>query len=489
MSQGVPAQDSIRTLAIRSSFVNLAASFGLKGLTLAQAVIYARVFAPGELGQVATVLLVIAFLTVITRMGFEESVIRENDHPERVLQTAFFLALLLGGVLSTALYVAAPLAASAFHRAELTQFLRFMSFMVFGSALGLPNALWVQRFRFGLAKAAAFADLIVGTLVTLLLHYHSGLGIWSLLWGRVAGFTANYILVWILAAYRPWPALDRAQARALLSFGWPIVVGSLANYLMHQGDAVLVRYFHGDATLAYYQLAYAFPYYLMEGTDVLLGALLPTFSRLRDSRERLVSAFIQSNKYITLAIVPCGIALAALAGPLVRVVFGPKWLPAVGPMTVLSIGFTVQVMWGYGWGALVLASGRTRYLMYVKLWIVLYLVTVGTLLIGAFGAMGGALYVLTQAILTVGVVRGWILQHELGSRSFIKDSWKPVVASLVPGALLWWLASPHIGSVFGLIAAGVGFAGVYLGLMAVFDRELVPELRHMARLVFAPRAA
>jgi hypothetical protein len=87
------------------------------------------------------------------------------------------------------------------------------------------------------------------------------------------------------------------------------------------------------------------------------------------------------------------------------------------------------------------------------------------------------------------VVRGWILQHELGSRSFVNDSWKPVVASLVPGLLLWWLASPHIGSVFGLIAAGVGFGAVYVGLMAVFDRELVHELRHMARLVFGPRGA
>ncbi|HET9941475.1 MAG TPA: oligosaccharide flippase family protein [Candidatus Eisenbacteria bacterium] len=489
MSQAAPAPESIRTLAIRSSFVNLAASFGLKGLTLAQAVIYARVFVPGELGQVATVLLVISFMTVITRMGFEESIVRENDHPERVMQTAFFLALVLGAILSAGLYVAAPLVASAFHRAELTQYLRFMAFMVFGSALGLPNALWAQRFRFGLAKVASFADLIVGTVVTLVLHFHAGLGIWSLLWGRIAGFAANYLTVWIIAAYRPWPVFDRAQARVLLSFGWPIVVGSLANYLMHQGDAVIVRYFHGDATLAYYQLAYAFPYYLMEGTDVLLGALLPTFSRLRDSRERLVSAFVQSNKYITLAIVPCGIALAALAGPLVRVVFGAKWLPAVGPMTVLAIGFTVQVMWGYGWGALVLASGRTRYLMYVKLWIVVYLLTAGTLLIRAFGAMGGALYVLTQAILTVGVVRGWILQHELGSRSFIKDSWKPVVASLVPGALVWWLASPHIGSVVGLIFTGIAYGAVYIGLMSVFDRELVPELRHMARLVFGPRAA
>lgn len=483
MTQTLKAPESIRTLAIRSSFVNLGASFGLKGLTLAQAVIYARVFAPGELGQIATVLLVISLLTVVTRMGFEESVIRENHHPERVLQTAFFLALVLGGTLSALLYLTAPLVAVAFHRTELTTFLRFMAFMVFGSALGLPNSLWIQKFRFGRAKLAGFADLVVGTVATLVLHYQVGMGIWSLLWGRMAGFAANYLTVWLVAAYRPWPVFDRAASKALLRFGWPIVVGSLANYLMHQGDSVLVRYFNGDVSLAYYQLAYAFPYYLMEATDVLLAALLPTFSRLRDSRDRLVSAFVQSNKYITIAIVPCGVALAALAGPLVRVVFGAKWIPAIGPMTVLAIGFTIQVMWGYGWGALVLASGNTRYLMYVKLWIVLYLATAGTLLIRAFGPMGGAIYMLTQAILTVGVVRGWILQRELGSRSFIQDSWKPVIASGIPGLLLWWLAAPHIGSVPGLVAAGLAYVAAYVGLMMIFDRDLVPELRDMTRLV------
>ena len=285
------------------------------------------------------------------------------------------------------------------------------------------------------------------------------------------------------------PSSANAQARGLLTFGWPIVIGSLANYVMHQGDAVIMRYFHGDASLAFYQLAYAFPYYLMEGTDVLLAALLPTFSRLRDSRERLVSAFLQSNRYITIAIVPCGILLASLAGPLVTLVFGAKWTPAIGPMTVLAIGFTIQVMWGYGWGALVLASGKSRYLMYVKLWIVAYLLTAGVLLIRAFGPMGGAYYTLTQSILTVGVVRGWILQHELGSRSFIQDSWKPVVAGGIPGLLIWFFIAPHVTNLFGLFATVILFFASYVGLMLAFDRELVPEVNEMVRLVLSPPPA
>ncbi|MBI4364995.1 MAG: oligosaccharide flippase family protein [Candidatus Latescibacteria bacterium] len=470
--------EDVRSLVIRSSAVNFVASFLLKGLVLVQTVAYARIFSPTELGQVSTVILVVSFATLFSRMGFDESIVRENRDPETVMNTALTISLVMGLSLFALLNLGAPFVARVFHRAELEAYTRLLSFFVFATPLGLPNALWVRRFRFDREKAASYSDLLVATGVTLGLHFGTSLGIWSLFVGRLAGFAANYATVWLLAAYRPRFAFDRSQAKALYRFGWPVVVIGLANYLMLQGDDVLVRYFWGDASLAYYLLAYSFPYYLREATDVLLGALLPSFSRLRDSKERLTSAFVESNKYITHAIAPIGFFLAAAARPIVLVVFGEKWAPAIEPMSLLALGFTIQVMWGYGWGMLCLAWGKTRYLMYVKLWIVFYLATVGILLIRAHGPMGGATYYVTQSILTVGVVRFWILKRELGSLAFLKDSWKPVVAGVLPGALLW-LAGPSITTAPALLLAGLGYLAGYVLLTVALDPGIVRESKQI----------
>lgn len=471
--------DSVRTLAIRSSIVNFVLSFGLKGLMLFQAILFARTFAPGELGQLATVILVVSFAQLLTKVGVDESIIRETEDPQAVMDTAFSIALGLGVALFGTLYLGAPLLAAIFGRPELASFFRVLSFMVFGTSLSLPTDLWIRTFRLGMAKAPAYADFAVTTAAVLLFHYVGGLGVWSLFWGRLCGFAAQVGTVLVLAPSLPRPRLDRTQATRILAFGWPILVSGLANYLMHRGDDLVVRFFWGDTALAYYQLAYAFPYYLQEGTDALLGALLPMFSQLRGSRERVIAAFLRTDRYVSISIVPCGILLAAIAQPLVLVVYGEKWRPAIQPMTFLALAFTVQVMWGYGWGALCMAWGKTHYLMIVKLWIVLFLATVGVLLIRAYGPLGGAIHMLAQAVLTVTVVRRWILRHEAGSLHFLRNSGRAILAGLLVGLPIRFLVAPHVTTLPVLIGVVIAFFALYAALVFALDRPLVAEVREI----------
>lgn len=477
---------NFRSVVIRSSAVNFGASVGLKGLLFLQAVVYARVFAPSEMGQLTTILLVVSFVMLFNQMGFQEFIIRDKSSPAEMINTALSVSLMTGGALFTVLFLSAPFCARFFHRPELTDQVRFMSFMVFAIALGLPNLLWVKHFKFGIAKVASFVDLTVSTSVTLLMAFNTDAGVWSLLVGKMSGFIGNYATVWIIAPSRPRLDFDRTQAAALYRFGWPLMISALANYLMHQGDSLMIRYFWGDESLAFYTLAYSLPFYLMEFTDVLIGSLLPAYAYLRESRERVISAFLQVNKYLMTAIVPCAFGLAVLADPLIRLVFGEKWVPAIPLLRILAMAFAVQLLAGYSWGILWLAWGKTRYLMYVKLWIVFYLCTVGAYLIKEYGALGGAYYSLSQAILTVCIVRFYILYRELGSLEFLKDSWKPLVVSGVSAGVIGVLALPFITNLFGLLLAGAAYLALYALISVLLDRSLLVEAKQMGRLLTTP---
>ena len=72
---------SLRHTVIRSTSVNFVVSVILKLGLLAQAVLYARLFAPADLGQFSTALLVISFALLLSQMGLHESIVRESRSP------------------------------------------------------------------------------------------------------------------------------------------------------------------------------------------------------------------------------------------------------------------------------------------------------------------------------------------------------------------------------------------------------------------------
>lgn len=490
MSETVsPPGRSLRTTVVRSTGVNFAVSVVLKVGLLAQAVLYARLFAPAELGQFSTALLIVSFALLLSQMGLQESLVRESRSPERIMNTAFTLSFLTGLALFLVLLVAAPLLGSVFRSEAAAGHIRLLAVLVFTVSLGLPNLMWIRRFSFAIAKAAAFTDLAVSTAATLLLHFAWGWGVWSLLAGRAAGFAAQIVVVWILAPYRPRFAWEPAEARALTAFGWPVLASGIANYFINQGDDLLVRYHYGAASLAVYGLAFALPFYLREFTDVLLGSLLPTYAHFQHSRERTASAFLQADRYLTAAMVPLAFSLFVFADPLVTHVFGTKWADAVPVLRIFALAFTVELMGGYSWGILALARGKTKYLLYVKLWIVSYLVLVGAYLIGRFGMMGGAAYNLTQTMITVFLIRAWVLHREIGTLSYFANSVRPLAAAVAAGALFVVGPFRPVATLPALVAAALGYLVLYAAVLALLDRRMIGEARDIARVLLRQGAA
>jgi O-antigen/teichoic acid export membrane protein len=474
--------ENLRALVTRGSAVNVMVSLGLRSGLFVQSVVYARVFAPAELGQIATVLLIFSFTTLITQMGFREAIIREDKSPRALMNTAFTLALGIGLVLFIGIFLGAPVLATLFNRSELAAYIRFMAFMVFSSALALPNVLWIRQFEFGISRAGACVDVGLSTTVTLLTYFITNAAISSLLVGRLAGFIGNYTTVWALLPYRPRLEFDRRYVLALCFFGWPLVVHSLCNYLINHGDSILVRYFWGDESLAYYTLAFALPFYLKDFADMLLSSLLPAYSQIRDSTDKTVAAFRDTNRYLSAAIVPCGMSLVLLADPLIRVVFGEMWAPAILPLRLLGLAFTINLMGGYSWGVLVLASGKTKQLMYLNLWSVFYLGTVGAYLISKYGLIGAASYAVSAAFITDGLIRNFILYRHLGSLSFLRDTARSLLAGALPAVFIAMFIGQVSGTLALLLAAGAYFIA-YTVLLVVLDKTIIDDLKCMYRTI------
>src|SRR5258708_12538355 len=65
---------------------------------------------------------------------------------------------------------------------------------------------------------------------------------------------------------------------------------------------------------------------------------LPTFGHLQDQPDQRAKAYLNFSGYLSRIILPI-VGCAAIAAPeLIRIIYGPKWIPAAVPMQLLACG-------------------------------------------------------------------------------------------------------------------------------------------------------
>ena len=217
-----------------------------------------------------------------------------------------------------------------------------------------------------------------------------GYGVWSLVYGQLAGAIASVVLVWIVLPWRPSLTLDRKIPRGLMKFGISVTAIDIINEITDNIDYVIVGRIFGLVPLSIYTLAYRLPEMLLIGNLwVMGGVVFPAFSTIQDQPNELRRGFLASVRYVELIAVPISLGLLIAADPIVRVVFGDQWLDAIPVLRVLAIYAWVYSL-GYHVGGFYKAIGRPDILL--RLSILTLVIIIPSLLIGArFGIIGVAI--------------------------------------------------------------------------------------------------
>jgi PST family polysaccharide transporter len=172
---------------------------------------------------------------------------------------------------------------------------------------------------------------------------------------------------------------------------------------------------------------------------------------------------------------PFGILLSGAADPLVRVVFGERWLPMVGPLTVLGLWAAVRpIDTTLGW--LLNSVGKAGAAAWVSVAVIVPLIPafIFATHVGRLSAV--ALVILGDTFFSLFALSALVRRYvELPMR----EIWQALVPVLVAAPLMWgatWGASQAVGSgrpVLALVAAvGAGLA-TYLAVIALVDRSLL----------------
>lgn len=388
----------MKKIAIHSLFWSAIRSWGNQAGGLVIFFVLARLLEPKDFGLVGLATVFQAFVQVFLDQGFTAALIQRQTIEEEHLNTAFWTNISIGALLSLIGFASADFIAVGFKQVELIPILRAFSILfLINSFTGVQEALLTREFAFRALATRSLIGTFSGGVVGISMAF-MGFGIWSIVFQRLVREIAIALVLWKASQWRPKLSFSKTHFSELFRFGINILGLNLLNFINTRSDDFLIGYFLGPIELGYYTVAYRILRIMIElliqtGSDVLL----PTFSKLQKTPEKLREAYYTATRLTSVIAFPMFLGLAILSPEVVTVLFGEKWLPSAPVMTILSFaGLLTSV--SYFSSPVFLAMGKPDWKLKINL-----LSSISNLILFALVVRSGIL-----AVALAFTVRGYV---------------------------------------------------------------------------------
>ena len=323
----------------------------LMGVVLS--VVVARIFGQQGRGVFALATAVIAMAVQFGSLGLPSAstyALARGEQPLRLLLVNGFLSALGGSALA--------IAAVLLWGWLWPQTLPVKGWLLVLTLAGIPGGLLFLYLRYFLLtlKRTSLANMaeLAARLATLagagVLWLWGGL---SLLW--LLGLQAAALTLVCLWAYKHLYNLGEGATRPSLKvlrgqmgYGFKVFLANVFMFMVLKIDLLLVNHFMGEASTGVYAVAMSFAE-LMQVLPVVVGTLLfPRLSAMSDTAQK---ARLLQNALMAMAglmLVGCGV-MVVLIKPLVMLLYGADFMPAVVPFMVL-----LPAVWALGLNSLMM---------------------------------------------------------------------------------------------------------------------------------------
>ena len=300
------------------------------GITFLIGIILARILSPAEFGLIGMITIFIAVSNSIVDSGFSSALIRKAKPKDIDFNTVFYFNLCLGIGLYLILFFFAPTISRFFKEPILISILRVMGVILIINAFGIvQRSLLVKEVDFKTqTKISLIASIISGFVgISMALN---GFGVWSLVGQQISRQLLNSIFLWLFNTWRPALEFSKESFHELFGFGLKLLIADIINTIYNNIYFLIIGKFYSAAQLGQYTRADQFNSIFSSNlANVVQRVSYPVLCSIQDDDERLKSTYQSVIKTTMLVVFASMLSLAAVAKPLILILIGEKWLPAV----------------------------------------------------------------------------------------------------------------------------------------------------------------
>jgi O-antigen/teichoic acid export membrane protein len=325
----------------------------------AASTIVARRVPPYAYGIVGMSTLVIGLVSLFRDLGISSAVIQRRDLNQHLLSSLFWVNVGISFAGAVLCFLSAPIAAKVFREPSVTPVLRVLSVsFVLGGLTNIHSALLTRSMTFKKISLIDISSTVVGLCVVVTLAcLHAG--IWSLVVGTLTSSAISSLMFAVTSEWQPSLLFSWSEVRSMMNFGLNLSAFNVFNYFARNSDNAIIGRYLGSASLGFYQLAYNIMLFPVMGiAQTLSQVMFPAFSEIQHDNERFRRIYLRMCSSIALITFPLMTGAAILAEPLVRTVYGPKWVNVIPVLTILApVGLVQSILTTVG--LIYTAKGRT----------------------------------------------------------------------------------------------------------------------------------
>ena len=455
---------SVKLRVLRSGMWAGMSEVGLSVLGIVRSVVLARLLTPDIFGVMALAMVVVRAIETYTRPGVAQALIASKQDFEKARNTAFTMLVARGFLQAALLAGVAPWIGDFYESPQLPLMLQVLAGVFILTGFRNINTIARQReLEFRSLTYLTQVSAIVGTIATIAVAWWLR-SVWALVVGQLIGAILRSVLSYVFVPGRPRFEFDREIARDLARYGKFITGSSILLFTATEIDSAVIGKVLGHAELGYYAVAFAIVQIsTTQLAKVAAGIMMPAYSKLQSDIPALRNAYLRTLELVMFAVLPASLGLVLLAEPLVRVVYGEKWLLAAVPLQLLA-GFGLFRSMAAFTGYLFEGIGQPKVaftMAGVRLALLLPLIVPAAMY---YGLAGVAITV------TAGMAAQWIVglcylhkRLDIGFGKILRTMWQPVWTAALMGLAVWgMMLVVDANHVWGLLATMGVAAIVYL---------------------------
>ena len=401
--------------------------------------VLARLLTPSEYGIMAILTIFIAVSNSIVDSGFSNALIRKTDARRVDYNTVFLFNLLISGLLYVVLFLAAPAISRFFKEPLLVEVMRVIGWVLVINALAIiPRTLFVKEVNFKtqtkVSLIASISSGVIGIGMAL-----AGLGVWSLVGQQLSRQLLNTLFLWIYCTWRPAWEFSMQSFKELFGFGSKLLLSGLLDTVFKEIYSLVIGRCYTSAQLGQYTRASQFNQIFSSNlTSVIQRVSYPVLSSIQNEPERLREAYRKVIKSTMLISFACMLGLAAVARPLILILIGEKWLPAVGFLQIICFSGMLFPLHAINLNILQV-KGRSD--LFLRLEIIKKIIAVGPLVLGVLFSIEYMLWGSVCTSLIAYFLNSYYSADLINypTKEQIKDILPTFLVSFVTAAAMWSL--------------------------------------------------
>ena len=409
------------------------------GITFLVGLVLARLLTPSEYGIMAILTIFIAVSNSIVDSGFSNALIRKTDARRVDYNTVFLFNLLVSGLLYVVLFFAAPSISRFFKEPLLVEVMRVIGWVLVINALAIiPRTLFVKEVNFKTQTKVSLIASISSGVIGIGMAW-TGLGVWSLVGQQLSRQLLNTLFLWIYCTWRPAWEFSMQSFKELFGFGSKILLSGLLNTIFNEIYSLVIGRCYTSAQLGQYTRANQFNQIFSSNlTTVIQRVSYPVLSSIQDESERLREAYRKVIKSTMLISFACMLGLAAVARPLILILIGEKWLPAVGFLQIICFSGMFYPLHAINLNILQV-KGRSD--LFLRLEIIKKIIAVGPLVLGVLYSIEYMLWGSVCTSLIAYFLNSYYSADliDYPTKEQIKDILPTFLVSFVTAAAMWSL--------------------------------------------------